>query len=125
MKAKGLDIIHIRDLRIVCIIGINPRERVEPQEVVVNLDMYVDLREASLSDDIDKTVDYKVLKDQLLSRFEKSQYFLLEKMATEICNEVFAFSPRIERIQVSVDKPGALTGARSVAVSLGRMRDDV
>ncbi len=114
--------IYIRDLRAVCIIGINPRERVDPQEIVINICMEADLGDACASDDIADTIDYKVLKDELLSFCTRSQYFLIERLADEIAQRVLAYSSRVQGVQVTVDKPGALTGARSVAVSVERSR---
>ena len=45
-------------------------------------------------------------------------------MATEIVSLSFEFSEAIERIRVSVEKPGAIRFARSVGVTIDRTRDD-
>jgi len=117
-----MESIFIRDLRAICIIGINPRERIDPQEIVINIRMDADLGDACRSDDIADTIDYKVLKDQLLSFCTQSSYFLIERLADEIARRVLAYSGRVHQVEVSVDKPGALTGARSVAVRVERRR---
>lgn len=114
--------IFIRDLRAVCIIGINPRERVDPQEIVINIRMDAALQAACASDDITDTIDYKALKDQLLAFCNQSAYFLIERLADEIATRVLAYSAKVQRVEVCVDKPGALTGARSVAVQVERFR---
>ncbi|MFU8780324.1 MAG: dihydroneopterin aldolase [Kiritimatiellia bacterium] len=117
-----MESIFIRDLRAVCIIGINPRERVDPQEIVLNIRMDADLQDACRSDDISDTIDYKVLKDQLLAFCNQSSYFLIERLADEIAQRILSYSPKVGRVEVCVDKPGALTGARSVAVRVERAR---
>ena len=117
-----MESIFIRDLRAVCIIGINPRERVDPQEVVINIRMDADLKGACQTDDISYTIDYKVLKDQLLAFCNASSYFLIERLADEIAQRVLAYSGKVHTVEVCVDKPGALTGARSVAVRVERTR---
>ncbi len=114
--------IYIRDLTVPCIIGINPRERVEPQDVVINIRMDCDLKAACASDDIADTVNYKTLKDELVSFCGRSSFFLIERLADEIASRCLA-DPRVQRVTVGVDKPGALTGARSVALELERCRD--
>jgi len=113
--------IYIRDLRVTCIIGINPRERIEPQDVVINICMVCDLAAACASDAIADTVNYKTLKDELTAFCSKSSYFLIERLADEIATRCLA-DGRVRRVTVCVDKPGALTGARSVAVEVERSR---
>jgi len=114
--------IFIRDLRVACIIGINPRERVEPQDVVINIRMDCDLAAACASDRIEDTVNYKTLKDELTSFCANSSFFLIERLADEIASRCLA-REQVRQVTVSVDKPGALTGARSVAVEVERRRD--
>ena len=114
--------IMIRDLRVTCIIGINPRERVEPQDVVINIAMECDLAAACVSDAIEDTVNYKTLKDELVAFCTQSSYFLIERLADEVAARCLA-DARVRRVTVCVDKPAALTGARSVAVEVERGRD--
>jgi len=114
--------IYIRDLRVTCIIGINPGERVDPQDVVINICMECDLTAACASDAIEDTVNYKTLKDELTTFCTNSSYFLIERLADEIAFRCLA-DVRVQRVKVCVDKPGALTGARSVAVEVERGRD--
>ncbi len=122
MTEPVLDRIHIRDLLARCIVGIYPKERENLQEVHLNITMHVDLRAAGQSDDINDTVNYKDIKKRLLSMVEQSNYFLIERMAEEsarICLE----DHRVRRVDVTVDKPGALRFARSVAVEITRLQD--
>ena len=67
-----LDRIHIRDLQARCIIGIYPDERVNKQDVIVNITLHVDLRAASVSDKLEDTVDYKTMKKRILAAVEDS-----------------------------------------------------
>ncbi len=116
-----MDKIHIRDLKVQCIIGTNPHERVEEQEVCINISMDCDYSAACLSDRIEDTVNYKTLKDELVVFVRESKCFLIEKLAEEIATRCLA-REQVSKVVVSVDKPGALTGARSVAVEICRER---
>jgi len=121
MAVDGVDRIYIRDLLARCIIGIYPEERRAKQEVIFNITLCADLSEASQSDRIEDTVDYKSLKKRILSMAEESEYNLIERLAghaADICME----DGRIRRAEVTVDKPGALRFARSVAVTVVRDR---
>jgi len=121
MVERPADRIHIRDLKISCIIGINPEERVKKQDVVINLSLHADLSKAAGSDKIEDTVDYKKLKKSILSCVEGSDFFLLERLAERVA-EIALEPSLVERVDVAIDKPGALRFARSVAVELTRLK---
>ena len=113
------DYIYIRDLAVSCIVGINPRERIVPQTVLISIRLTCDLARAAVSDDIADTVDYKTLKDELLAMLEPSAFFLIERMADVVARHCLSCAG-VTGVRVTVDKPGALTGARSVAVEIER-----
>ena len=121
MAEVSLDRIHMRDLRCYCIVGIFEHERKTKQEVVINLTIYADLSKPCASDNIEDTINYKSLKQDILSMVENSGFFLIEKMAEEIAT-ICLRDARVQRCDVSVDKPGALRYARSVAVEITRQR---
>jgi D-erythro-7,8-dihydroneopterin triphosphate epimerase len=116
-----LDRIHIRDLRLRCIIGLRPWERLEPQDVNLSLTLFTDLRPAGLSDRLDDTVDYVALKHRVFDLVEASSFFLIERLAqcvADICLEC----PNVLKVRVVLEKPGALRYARTVSVDITRER---
>lgn len=116
------DRIYIRDLALRCIIGIYPEERVNKQDVIVNVVMDVASHaQAAASDDIADTTDYKGIKKQLVAMIEASEFNLIETMA-ERCAEICLKPDRVHKVTVTVDKPGALRFARSVAVEVTRQK---
>ncbi|NIA13060.1 MAG: dihydroneopterin aldolase [Nitrospiraceae bacterium] len=118
-----LDQIYIRDLRLLCIVGIYPEERREKQEVLLNITMFADLRKACESDRIEDTVDYKSVKKQIVAMVEASSHLLIERLAQRAADICLA-APGVEKVTVAVDKPGALRFARSAAVEITRLRRD-
>ena len=123
MDRASLDRIHIRDLRFRCIIGINDDERVNKQDVVVNITLYADLRAGGRSDDIADTVDYKSVKKRICAECEPSSYFLVEKLAQCIA-DICLDHDGVQRVRVLVEKPSALRFARSVGVEILRDRPE-
>ncbi len=117
------DRIYIEDLLCRCIVGINPEEREKKQDVIVSITMEVDLHAASKSDDIHDTVDYKGIKTRVIEAVENSTDFLIERLGQRIA-DICLDDARVERVQVRVDKPGALRFAKTVAVELDRKRGD-
>lgn len=116
------DRIYIRDLALRCIIGIFPEERVNLQDILINVVLEVDTHaDAAASDDIKDAVDYKKITKQLIALVEDSDYQLIETMA-EHCAEICLRPDRVRQATVTIDKPGALRFARSVAVEVTRAK---
>lgn len=116
-----MDKIYIRDLLIRCIIGIKEEERVKKQDVVINIILFVDFQSAAKSDSIEDTVDYSDLKKQIFEAVENSQYYLIEAMAEQVANICLGHS-KVQKVQVLVEKPGALRFTKSVGVEIERTR---
>lgn len=120
--SKRLDRIYIRDLRLRCIIGIYPDERQHKQDVIINIILRCNVHKACQSDSIEDTVNYKTIKKQIVAMVERSEFYLIERLAEEIA-QICLNEPGVELAQVTVDKPGALRFARSVAVEIARTRN--
>jgi FolB domain-containing protein len=122
MDRTGWDRIRIEDLHLRCIIGIYPEERDKKQDVLLQITLHADLSRACESDDVNDTVDYKALKNSIVEHVESSAYLLIERLASSVAALCLA-QPRVERVDVRVDKPGALRFARNVSVELSRAHD--
>ena len=116
-----MDRILIRDLALRCIIGVQDAERREKQDVVINLELEADLAAAGASDDLGDTVDYKALKKRIIALVEGSRFKLVESLAEAIARTALE-DPKLHRVKVRVEKPGALRFARSVGVEMERER---
>lgn len=116
------DKIYIRGLALRCIIGINHDERIEKQDVIINIVLYTDTRKAGQSDNLEDSVDYKMVKKAVLSLVEESTFLLIEKLAEEVA-KVCLVDSKVQKVNVTVDKPGVLRYTRSVAVEIVRTRE--
>ncbi len=118
LNAAG-DRILIIDLAARCVIGLNDEERREKQDVLINLILEADLAQACRSDRVEDTVDYRAIKKRILETVEASHFFLLEALAEAVANACLS-DPKVLRVRVRVEKPGALRFARSVGVEILR-----
>ncbi len=118
------DKIHIRDLQARCIIGIEPEERREKQDILLNITLYTDCKPSGLSDNINDALDYKKVKKSILQLVENSAFYLVEKLAEEVANICLSYE-KVSGVTVTVDKPGVLRFAKSVAVEITRMKKDI
>jgi len=116
------DKIVIKDLLLRCIIGTNESERREKQDVLINVAIWADLTQATETDDVSKTVDYKQITKDIVKLVEKSEFFLVETLAESVA-KVCLQHERIEKVRVTVEKPGALRFARSVGVEILRRKE--
>jgi D-erythro-7,8-dihydroneopterin triphosphate epimerase len=119
---EDLDKIVIKDLLLRCLIGINEWERKEKQDVMINIVIWCDLKEAAKTDDINRTVNYKDISKEIIRLVEKSKFLLIETLAEEIA-QVCLEHDKVKRVNVTVEKPGALRLARTVGVEINRKKD--
>jgi FolB domain-containing protein len=117
------DHIIIRDLLARGILGINDWEREQPQDILINLTLFCDLRRAGFSDDMADTVNYRTVTKSLLALVEGSTRYTVEALAADIAERCLE-EPGVVRVQVRVEKPGALRFAHSVGVEIERARDE-
>jgi FolB domain-containing protein len=117
------DRIEIKDLLLRTIIGINDWERHKKQDILVNITLFTDTREAGLSDQIDDSVNYRTIAKKVISHVEESMRFTVEALAADIA-EICLGDPKVKRVCVKVEKPGALRFADSVGVEIEREAGD-
>lgn len=118
-----MDQIHIKDLLLRGIIGINPDERVKKQDILINMVLFADVRRAAASDDIADAVDYKTITKRIVDHVEASSDFLVEKLVSDIARIVVT-EFGVARVRVRVEKPNALRFARSVGIEIERTQED-
>ncbi len=116
-----MDRIFLRDLRLSCTIGVNDWEREVQQTVSIDLDLELDLAEAGRKDDLNLTADYKVVRDRIETIVAQSSFLLIEALAERIA-EACLEEPRVQRVRVCVEKPGALRATRTVGVEIVRVQ---
>jgi FolB domain-containing protein len=119
-----VDRIFIKDLLVRGIVGINPDERENQQDVLVNVTLWADTRPAAGSDDIADAVNYKTISKAMIAHIGGGAPYLVERLAAELVDICFRTDDRIVEAEVSVEKPGALRFARSVGVAVRRTREE-
>ncbi|MGA2504133.1 MAG: dihydroneopterin aldolase [Anaerolineales bacterium] len=119
-----MDQVLIKDLVARGIIGINDWEREKPQEILINIVLFVDLIKAGKSDDIKDCVDYRTVAKKVIAHSETAHRLTVEALAADlarICLEV----PGVMKVRIRVEKPGAVRFARSVGVEIERSQEEL
>jgi dihydroneopterin aldolase len=115
------DTIFLHELKVETIVGIWDWERQIRQSVNIDLEMGADVARAAATDNIDDTLNYKAVSKRVQQFVAESEFKLVETLAEKIAGLVLAEFD-IPWIRVSVSKPGAIRGARTVGVTIYRAR---
>lgn len=114
-----MDQTFIKDLLVRGIIGINPEERVNRQDILINITVFSDTTRAAASDDIHDCVDYKAMTKKVMAYTESAERFTVEALANDLARLCLE-QPNVKGVRVRVEKPGAVRFARSVGVEIER-----
>ena len=106
--------------------GALPAERELGQRFVVDIEMWLDLRPAGLSDDLSRTVDYGAVHDHIREIVEGEPLNLVEAVAERIATAILSDHPPAETVRVKVAKPDVRLGdtvLSAAAVEIVRHRE--
>ena len=113
------DEIDIQKVRVNAILGLYPEERTTPQDIIISAKLYVDLRKAGVSDDLNDTVDYDSLHREIAQYAKTSGHLLIEKLAEETA-KICTKRGLVRACSVTVEKPEALELADNIAIKIYR-----
>jgi FolB domain-containing protein len=116
-----MDQIFIRDLRAVGVIGIYDFERVTPQEILISLTLFTDLSRAGHSDNLEESIDYQKVAEQVKHHAETAHRLTVEALAEDLAEMCLAI-PGVLEVRVRVEKPTILPICKSVGVEIERSR---
>ncbi len=114
-----MDRVLIEALEIPCVIGVWEWERKITQRVVVDLELYTDVTAAAASDALEDALNYAAVAERVTAFVVEAEAQLIERLAEGIAAlalDEFGAA----RVRVRVAKPGAVPGARTVAVEIER-----
>lgn len=113
--------IVIKDLLLRTQVGFNPHEVGKKQDLLLNITIEYTTQGEEVSDMPSEALNYRDICKKVIALVEGHHFNLLEKVANDVVELLFA-EPRIERVEVEVDKPHALRFARSVSFSLSKSK---
>ncbi|MDO4364752.1 MAG: dihydroneopterin aldolase [Clostridia bacterium] len=119
-----MDKISIKGLKLFAYHGVNPEEKENGQNFVIDLDYYVNIAKACQMDTLDDTVSYAKVVKTVRRVFTAEKYDLIERAAQVIADAVLDEFEDIFKVEVTLKKPEAPISAEFdyVAVSITRER---
>ncbi|NJL94679.1 MAG: dihydroneopterin aldolase [Anaerolineae bacterium] len=119
-----MDQIHIKNLRLRCMIGFSEHELKDKQDVVISMVLFTDIRQGGGNDHPDDLlVNYRTINKAVIALVEASHFKTLEALATHIARLVVLEHP-VPRIRLELYKPGALRFTDDVGIIIERTPED-
>jgi 7,8-dihydroneopterin aldolase/epimerase/oxygenase len=112
--------ISIVDLEVFYSVGVTDEERAKPQRLLLTVDLDFDITSASVSDRIERTINYFEVSQELLKFGDGRSWKLLEKLVANMADMILLrFRPQAVTVEI---KKFTVPQARYVSVSLTRSR---
>jgi len=100
-----IDCIKLANMGFYAFHGTSKAEKEVGQRFFLDVEMFLDLREAGATDNIRHTVNYAHVYDLISAATKKRKYNLLEALAEDIVEEILDHYPQLDRIRIKVRKP--------------------
>lgn len=112
--------ISIVDLEVFYRVGVPDEERLQPQRLLLTVEIGFDFSNAAKTDSIADTIDYFAVSQRLLQFGGGKSWKLIEKLAADICDMILSeFKP--ESVSVEVKK-FVIPQARYISVTQKKSR---
>ena len=106
-KGDYMDKIYIKDLEVFAYHGVFKEEKSLGQKFLITIELSLDLKLSSKTNDLEKSVHYGELSHKVEKEFQKVSYDLIETACNTICEFVLLEYPLVKEAKVSVKKPWA------------------
>ncbi|PYJ06881.1 MAG: dihydroneopterin aldolase [Verrucomicrobia bacterium] len=108
--------IKISELEVFYCVGVSDEERAKPQRLMVTVDMSYDFSSASVSDRVEKTINYHEVAKEVLRYGEGRSWKLLERLAANLSDHIMAkYKPQAVLVEL---KKFPIPQAQYVSVTL-------
>lgn len=87
--------------------GVMEEEKKIGQKFFVDVILYLDLKKAGETDDLNNTVNYGLVYEAIEKIVKGERYHLLEALAERISNEILKSFQEIQKINIKIKKPEA------------------
>ncbi len=99
--------IIIKGLKLFAYHGVNPEEKVDGQNFILDITTELDAQKAESSDNVDNTVSYAKIIKTVRAVFTEKSYDLIETAANVVATEIMKTYPALQKVTVLLMKPEA------------------
>ena len=102
-----MDCIHVSGIRAYGYTGYLPEEQILGQWFEVNTKLWLDISTAAKTENIEKTIDYRITIDIVKNLIQDSKFVLIERLVEAIADSILQQSENISQVQVILSKTNA------------------
>jgi 7,8-dihydroneopterin aldolase/epimerase/oxygenase len=112
--------VFVRDLEVMALLGIYEHEKLQPQKIIVNIDLSVKESESQIDDEISHVVSYEIVVKKVEAIIADGHINLVETLCEKIASACLR-DKRVAAVRVRVEKPDIIPNAKSVGVEIERV----
>lgn len=113
------DIIFIKNLSFLASIGVFDWEKQVQQKLELDLELSTNIRPAAAKDDLNLTLNYAAISEQVIQLAQAQHHDLIETLAEKIAALLLA-NFNTQQVSLTLRKPSAVPAAASVGVKIVR-----
>ena len=114
----------LKQLEIECIVGVYEHERTKTQPIALDIELEYDFTRPAKSDALSDAIDYDHVAKTVTELLQRRRFRLLETMAEEIAQTLFAEIKQLDTLRLEIRKPQAVPTAACSFVRIARERRD-
>lgn len=119
-----MDKIIIAGLKTNAIIGVYEYEKTKKQPIELDITLLTDLSKSACSDDIDDTLDYANITQQVIAWIDQTKFQLMEKLAVHVAEKLLDIFPAKEVYLCLRKFPDNLENVAYTAVEIRRVNQN-
>jgi dihydroneopterin aldolase len=95
--------IYIKDLIIEAKHGVHQHEKQLPQRFSVSVELTIDIKKASMSDELNDTLNWSQLRQIIITTVQNNTFNLIERLAKEVADQIL-LNKQVQSVLISIDK---------------------
>jgi len=122
-----MDKIIVKGLKIFAYHGVNEEEKINGQNFILDIMIFLNIKKNVKNDDINSTVSYSKLVKFVTGEILKEKYNLIETVTEKLAEEILKEFKSIKKIKILLKKPEAPMSydLEYAAVEITRKRSDI
>jgi len=112
--------VFLREVEVICSIGLHDFERAEKQRVLIDVEVRLDPDNEPTADTVADTLDYDQVREAVITLAEAQHYDLQETLARRIFDRISAMKD-VVGVAVTTQKPDVYPNCKTVAYRLSNI----
>lgn len=114
--------VFIDDLKVDTVVGVCEWEKHVQQTLHFDITMQVDISAIADSDNLDATVNYAVVAEQVIAFVQSRDWLLIETLLQQLLQHLLAQHAMIDALTITLRKPMAIEAANCAGVKASLSR---